>query len=303
MVELVKEQKYENEVRPDGVTVKRTIYIVKHIRHSQTTTEVVSSDQKTPSMNDELVGMEVLEEITEIPPEIVDVDAVGVGSKTTESYVEDTLPNGAWLKRTVRCTSISRTDKIVSETKAEADSTIDDQDLPDYSVDLIKEHKEESETKSDGTRVRKQIFIIKHVECIKHTIDDSTSEKETSAEQQKLVGMEIFEDVTETAPEVCGLDLSEIESVTVENKHEDTLPDGAWVERTVKLTTIRRKAETDVTMSDKSPTTDVELRFREPNELIPTELKEKDEEVELTPESTDFVVLQAEDKPLQFRSL
>ena len=65
-----------------------------------------SIEQITPPPARSLIGMEVIEEITEEMVGVSELPAVEVESKKSETQSEELLPDGTWLKRTVRRTSL-----------------------------------------------------------------------------------------------------------------------------------------------------------------------------------------------------
>ena len=129
-------------------------------------------------------------------------------------------------------------------------------EFTDQRVEMVAERKVTEDLTEDGTKVRKEITIIKHVKHFKE-ITLINGEKIDSTDKSEHVGTEVFEDVWEIAPGVGDLTSPEVKSKTREQDINEILKDGTWLKKKVKHTSVKLAANFEQYSVDKK------IAFRE----------------------------------------
>ena len=240
-IDIVEERKVENYVEDNLTKVKKEITIIKHVKHYKEVTMI--NDKPSDSVDkSELVGTEVLENVLRIAPGVTDETSPGVETKTSEQDINETLEDGTWLKKKVKLTTVRLGERLEEPAVTKERS--------DEEIKTDEERKVEAFVKEDGTKVKKEITIIRHLKTYKETTMINGKPSETG-EKKELVGIEVLEDVLEIAPDVMDETSPGVETKTSEQDINETLDDGTWLKKMVKLTTVRLGEKTGRTSSYK----------------------------------------------------
>jgi hypothetical protein len=207
-----------------------------------------------------LIGTEIDEDRLEIAPGVAE-DFGNTFINNAEDQSDDVMPDGSWVKRRVYLRSVQPVDlpaaaphgKEIDTAKNVPETTVTQDSLAKaglVAVDLRKSVREENYEKPDGTRVRKIISETRHVQLVeKSTKEELGKPGRTSKDadvSEKLVGIEIVEDVLEVTPGVVNANDRNVQSKTSDSETSDVLPDGTWQTKKIHTTIIRPVKEQDV---------------------------------------------------------
>jgi len=249
-VELFADTRVENEVKDDGTRVKRTITTTRHVIWIREIV-IVEGEEVSTKRTEKLVGVEVDEDVVEVRPEVLD-ESQNVFVKTAEHRSDDILPDGTWLRRrtilrTIVPTSLQKDAVHVGDTNIP--DVLSDKYRPAVSemavydtLDLREDIKEENYVKDDGTKVRKYISEIRHINVSRRVKRDQGSVAMNSgSDTEKLIGIEIDEDVLEVSADVTDVCAADVSSKTTVTTEEDIIqPEDIWRKRKLRLTVVER---------------------------------------------------------------
>ena len=228
------------EDKLDNGTIR--IRNVKTTEHVKPITEIlIVNGIEKKKVTEELIGTEIEEQVTHLPPGVKDRKAEGLKTDTTVEQFESTLPDGIWEKKSVRVTTVK-----VSEQLPPTEGEIQFK----TNVETFKEQL------PGGVTLLTQRTTIEHIKPITETITiDGVSQQDT---QEQFIGKEIIEDVTELpfgVIEPVGKGLSTQISV---QETEETLPDGTWEKKKVNKTVVVSHVAPEAVEGDLELRTNVE---------------------------------------------
>ena len=92
--------------------------------------------------------------------------------------------------------------------------------------------------KEDGTKVKKEIMTIRHLKSYKEITMINGKPTETD-EKKELVRTEVLEEVLEIAADVIDETSPGVETKTSEQDITETLDDGTWLKKKVRVTSVK----------------------------------------------------------------
>ena len=104
------------------------------------------------------MGRQIFEDVLEIAPGVKDETTPGVETKTSEQDINETSDDGTWLKKKVKVTTVKLGEKVEEPGVTKERS--------DEKIKTDEERKVEAFVKEDGTKVKKEITIIRHFEVL-----------------------------------------------------------------------------------------------------------------------------------------
>jgi len=272
---FTKEVKEVNYIKPDGTKVKKIITETRHVRSKKLIESSKSSKQhESESTFDSeiLLGTEIDEEIIEIAPEISDACINLYPAKTTEKTEDQVQPDSSWIKRRVRLSVIARpvsaedladrdglydsvgkevdklkTDSLtplsnesgVSERHQAVMEPLNKEILDSHLIELRKNIIDKSYVKPDGTRVQKIVTEIRHIKSQEQPdVEKRQLHTESKIDSEKLIGLEIYEDVLEVAPGISDAEIHLHPAKTLEKSDNKVESDGNWCKQTIRLRVI-----------------------------------------------------------------
>ena len=275
------ETSQSEDVLPDGTTVKTTTTVTEHF-----TPVFVIEGIEEQKQRDELVGTEILEDILELPAGVDDPNADNVESSTDTQQSESTNPDGTWVKKTTKKTTVKviqlATPQGVPEPEP-VEEVVEPEEAPvqksapppevkviEGKVETRKYVDDDEETLEDGTVVKKRVTTTRHIKPIA-TIT-ITAEGEDKKEEEKLIGTDIWEEVFEYAPDYDETLPQNIKHDNSVKHHEEEKEDGSWLKQTINTTKVtviwcpikRVVAETEPAEVKKEEVPSVEVASAEP---------------------------------------
>ena len=101
-------------------------------------------------------------------------------------------------------------------------------------VETIVERKITEYVQDDGTKVKNETTVIKHVKYYREITSIDGKQIEID-ERSEHLGTEVFEDILEISPGITDLSSPEVETVTREQHVHEILEDGTWLDKKVEV--------------------------------------------------------------------
>ena len=218
-VETFVERTISEEVNDDGAKVRKEKTLVKHMKFYKEITSLVDGITETESKCEHL-GTEIFEEILEINPDVTDINSPDVEVKTREQFHHEISENGIWLKKNIKVSTFKLRGLVEPESNIMKTSV-------GQRIDTTAERKVEEDEEPDGTRIRKEITIIKHVKHYQE-VTMINGEPGEAVDKSQHVGTEVFEDVLKIAPGVIDVTSPNVQNKTSFQDICETLEDGTW---------------------------------------------------------------------------
>ena len=208
------------EDRLDNGRVRlRNVKVTEHIKPITEILVVKGVEKK--KVTEQLVGREIEEEVTDLPPGVKDSSGDGLKTEIAVEQFEQTLPDGVWEKKSVK----TKTVEVLQQAPP-----VEGEVQLKTSVETFREQLPR------GATLLTQRTTIEHIKPVTETVNIDGVDQQDTTEQ--FIGKEILEDVTELpfgVIEPVGEGLSTETSV---QDSEETLPDGTWEKKKVKKTVV-----------------------------------------------------------------
>ena len=206
----------------NGIIRKINIKTTEHVKPITELLVVQGVERK--NVTEHLVGREIEEEWTELPPGVTEPSAPGVQSETAvEVDHESTLPNGVWEKKLVKKTTV----KVIEQA---APPIVEGEIQLKTNVQTFREQLPE------GVTLLTQRTTVEHVKPIIETVTVDGVDQQDTTEQ--FIGKEIIDDVVELPFGVIDPIGEGLGTETSVEESEETLPDGTWEKKKVKKTVV-----------------------------------------------------------------
>ncbi len=215
---------------------------VKTTDHIKPTTELlVVKGVEKKKVTEELIGREIEEHVTLLPPGVTSRE--GLKSDTKSEEFDRTLPNGAWEKKVVKTETV--------QVPEQGPPKFEEGDIQlKTHVETFKEHL------PDGGTLLKQITTIEHIKPVTEIVTiDGVQEKDVS---EQFVGREVIEDITELPFGVIDPVSEGLSTESSVQLSEQTLPDGTWEKKKVHKTTVVSQVAPQVVAGELEHRTNVE---------------------------------------------
>jgi hypothetical protein len=222
-------QEFESTREEDQYTIRTRITTTEHFRQVVERTIPLNDEKPVEEVVTEPVGVDIVEEITELPPGIQE-PGPGMEVKHSIQDSHQTLPDGTWMKKKIDRTVVSLISSVSKEEMPKEQVLGDAQQKTDV-------QQFETIRKEDNYTIKTTINTISHFYPVMKLTTPKDGGEPRKEVVEEPIGIEIIEEILELPPGIKepGPNMAVKRSV---QESEEKLPDGIWKRRKVDRTTV-----------------------------------------------------------------